>query len=134
MIRTPAAAFLVLALSGSYHSLSGVGGTERYACKAPEGALCTSVSGVYANSVQGAFRPAERQLPARVVRTEPVAYGADATCTRTTRQLRTRFGRRSRLRSNPRLLRPGSPRGKTRTAICTNRHLPSMFSSRAAAG
>jgi len=32
--------------------MSGLGGTPSYACKAPEGVLCTSVAGVYANSLQ----------------------------------------------------------------------------------
>jgi len=75
MIRTLAAVVLALALSGCASSLSGVGGAERYACKAPEGALCTSVSGVYANSIHGAFRPTERQLP-RAPSAPPAAYGA----------------------------------------------------------
>lgn len=44
---------LVVALSGCATNLSGVGGTQRYACKAPVGALCTSVSGVYANALHG---------------------------------------------------------------------------------
>ena len=37
-------------LGGCASSLSGVGGTPSYACKAPIGAQCTSVSGVYANA------------------------------------------------------------------------------------
>ena len=37
-------------LSGCASSLSGVGGAQSYACKAPIGAQCTSVSGVYANT------------------------------------------------------------------------------------
>ena len=37
-------------LGGCASSLSGVGGTQSYACKAPIGAQCTSVSGVYANA------------------------------------------------------------------------------------
>ena len=37
-------------LGGCASALSGVGGTEGYACKAPIGAQCTSVSGVYANA------------------------------------------------------------------------------------
>ena len=37
------------ALSGCASSLSGVGSTQGYACKAPVGAQCMSVSGVYAN-------------------------------------------------------------------------------------
>jgi conjugal transfer pilus assembly protein TraV len=59
MIRVSVAAPLIasLALSGCASSLSGVGGTQNYACKAPEGALCTSISGVFANSAQGTLRP-----------------------------------------------------------------------------
>lgn len=38
-----------IVLGGCASVLSGVGGTEGYACKAPIGAQCTSVSGVYAN-------------------------------------------------------------------------------------
>ena len=41
----------LLALSGCASSLSGIGGTQDYACKAPIGSLCTSVSGVYANAL-----------------------------------------------------------------------------------
>jgi conjugal transfer pilus assembly protein TraV len=43
----------VLVLSGCASNLSGIGGTPTYACKAPAGAQCTSVSGVYANAGQG---------------------------------------------------------------------------------
>lgn len=39
-----------IVLGGCASALSGVGGTESYACKAPIGAQCTSVSGVYANA------------------------------------------------------------------------------------
>jgi len=39
-----------IVLGGCASALSGVGGTEGYACKAPIGAQCTSVSGVYANA------------------------------------------------------------------------------------
>jgi conjugal transfer pilus assembly protein TraV len=37
-------------LTGCASSLSGVGSTENFACKAPIGAQCTSISGVYANA------------------------------------------------------------------------------------
>ncbi|MEK7838640.1 MAG: hypothetical protein AAB328_11750, partial [candidate division NC10 bacterium] len=59
MNRAPVASPLLfaLALSGCASTLSGVGGADGYACKAPEGALCTSVSGVYANSAQGMPKP-----------------------------------------------------------------------------
>jgi len=53
MIRTAFITLLTLGLSGCASSLSGVGGTQNYACKAPIGALCTSVSGVYANALHG---------------------------------------------------------------------------------
>jgi len=38
-----------IVLGGCASALSGIGGTQSYACKAPIGAQCTSVSGVYAN-------------------------------------------------------------------------------------
>jgi len=44
----------LLGLGGCASNLSGIGGTPTYACKAPAGAQCTSVSGVYANAGQGA--------------------------------------------------------------------------------
>jgi conjugal transfer pilus assembly protein TraV len=54
--QIPAAGLAVVAmttaltLGGCASTLSGVGGAENYACKAPVGAQCTSVSGVYANA------------------------------------------------------------------------------------
>jgi conjugal transfer pilus assembly protein TraV len=77
MIRATIAPLLAaaLVLSGCASSMSGVGGTDSYACKAPEGALCTSVSGVYANSVQGTPQP--MKAPAKVVPpAAPAIYGA----------------------------------------------------------
>lgn len=53
MIRIAQTALLMLTLSGCASTLSGVGGTQNYACKAPVGALCMSVSGVYANALHG---------------------------------------------------------------------------------
>ncbi len=73
MIRTVLSIALAASLAGCASSLSGIGGTESYACKAPEGALCTSVSGVYANSVHGT----PRALSAPAAKTAPTAsYGA----------------------------------------------------------
>lgn len=51
---------LLAALSGCASNLSGLGGVPGYACKAPIGSQCTSVSGVYANSLDAeitAFAP-----------------------------------------------------------------------------
>jgi len=49
-IATTTALAATVVLAGCASSLSGVGGTQGYACKAPIGAQCTSVSGVYANA------------------------------------------------------------------------------------
>lgn len=51
-------ACLALSLTGCMN-LSGLGGSSDYACKAPDGVTCTSVSGTYANAVQD-------NLPAQV--------------------------------------------------------------------
>ena len=52
-----------IVLSGCASSLSGVGGTQSYACKAPTGAQCTSVSGVYANANPFITRGLQEALP-----------------------------------------------------------------------
>ena len=83
-------------LGGCAASLSGVGGTQSYACKAPIGAQCTSVSGVYANANAGtnsdlvasramheALRPqgllAMPSIPVPPQRTLPASTGAIST-------------------------------------------------------
>jgi conjugal transfer pilus assembly protein TraV len=100
MNRTALAPLLLTALmlAGCASTLSGVGGVDGYACKAPEGAMCTSVSGIYANSAQSMPRPATpsaQKLPSN----EPVAYGATPLAPGRT------AAASSSLRSNPRLLR-----------------------------
>ena len=67
----------VLTLSGCASTLSVVGGADGYACKAPEGAMCTSVSGVYANSKQGTPKPAKPVEKAPAPAT-PAIYGASS--------------------------------------------------------
>lgn len=52
----------VLALSGCI-SFSGLGGDSKYACKAPDGVTCDSVSGTYANAVANNL-PGQRKYPA----------------------------------------------------------------------
>lgn len=49
----------MLALSGC-SNLSGLGGGSKYACKAPEGVACDSVSGTYANALHNKL-PSQRQ-------------------------------------------------------------------------
>jgi conjugal transfer pilus assembly protein TraV len=100
MNRTALAPLLLMALTlaGCASTLSGVGGADGYACKAPEGAMCTSVSGIYANSAQGMLKPA-KPSEQNSTTTAPASYGATPLAT----------GRHaaasSSLRSNPRVLR-----------------------------
>ena len=90
---------VALALSGCASTLSGVGGADGYACKAPEGAMCTSVSGVYSNTAQGLQKPAqpaEKKSPPAV----PALYGATSIAPG-----RPAPAPSSSIRSNPRVLR-----------------------------
>lgn len=59
MIR-PVLALAVSVALGGCGSMSGLGGSSEFACQAPEGVVCTSVSGVYATSLAGAL-PAQRE-------------------------------------------------------------------------
>ena len=88
-----------LTLSGCASTLSGVGGADGYACKAPEGALCTSVSGVYANSVSG--MPKETKPPGKNAAVDaPAIYGATSIAPG-----RPASASGISIRSNPRVLR-----------------------------
>lgn len=66
-----AAAMMLFALGGCASSMSGVGGTDGYACKAPEGAMCTSISGVYANTRESARAAQTRSAPPLPTRPTP---------------------------------------------------------------
>lgn len=65
---------LAIALGGCASNLSGLGGAPAYACKAPVGAQCTSVSGVYANALLGMAvvpnPPASNSVSASTVETK----------------------------------------------------------------
>lgn len=50
MLKPVTVTFFVSMLTGCV-SLSGIGGSSSFSCKAPEGVMCDSISGVYANSV-----------------------------------------------------------------------------------
>jgi conjugal transfer pilus assembly protein TraV len=52
MSRFAATAALLALLQAGCSSMSGLSGSSSYACKAPEGVGCDSVSGTYANAVQ----------------------------------------------------------------------------------
>jgi conjugal transfer pilus assembly protein TraV len=120
MIRVNVAAPLIaaLALSGCASSLSGVGGTQNYACKAPEGALCTSISGVFANSVQGTARPtafptnqpANKPPAARPAAASAATFAAESATSRATPLVPSRSTTpsvpdRPAMRANARVLR-----------------------------
>jgi len=93
------ALIFALALSGCASTLSGVGGADGYACKAPEGALCTSVSGVYANTAQGMPKPS-KSLEHQSQTATPVIYGATSIAPD-----RSAAMSGGPIRSNPRVLR-----------------------------
>ena len=58
------AACLVLPL-GACMSMSGLGGDSKYACKAPDGVACDSVSGTYANTLHNNLPSQQAQRSAR---------------------------------------------------------------------
>ena len=83
-LRLMAIAAMGSLAAGCASTLSGLGGAQTYACKAPEGVLCTSVAGVYANSLQNNLpsQRTEKRTPdpagnvATVPRAAPVANSA----------------------------------------------------------
>ena len=73
-------------LGGCASTMSGLGGEGSYACKAPVGSQCTSVSGVYANSIHGqppaSALPKPADPPAKTpASAPPIASGASPTAT-----------------------------------------------------
>lgn len=64
----------MLALSGCM-SMSGLGGDSKYACKAPDGVTCDSVSGTYANAVANNL-PSQRKRQA-VRSAEPCSWAEE---------------------------------------------------------
>lgn len=97
---TGAAVVFAGSLSGCASVISGIGGSERYACKAPEGVTCTSVSGAYANVTHG--MPQATQLPAAKRPSPPTFYGATSIAPG---GAGSSTATAARIRSNPRLLR-----------------------------
>ena len=92
-------------LGGCASTMSGLGGEGSYACKAPVGSQCTSVSGVYANSIHGqppaSALPKPADPPAKThASAPPVAAGASPTTT-----ARAADKSPASLRSQPRVLR-----------------------------
>lgn len=68
----------MLALSGC-SNLSGVGGDSKYACKAPEGVACDSVSGTYANALHNNLPSQRQQQPVDASTTPSAPSSSTAT-------------------------------------------------------
>ena len=69
------AILLLLPTLSACVNLAGLEGKSEFACKAPDGVVCTSVSGVYANALAGAL-PAQQsqdQEQAKATRADAVA-------------------------------------------------------------
>lgn len=88
----------IATLTGCASTLSGLGGTDKYACKAPDGVLCTSVAGVYANSVQN-------NLPSQRIEKPPAATALQSTPPARTALAPMPAVEGTALRSTPRILR-----------------------------
>lgn len=99
---TRAASLAGIGLLSGCMNLSGLSGGSSYACKAPDGVTCQSVSGTYANAVADNL-PAQRQ---RAV-APPVAAAATAAAASTAGTLRAEPipSSATPLRSAPRILR-----------------------------
>ncbi len=54
-------AISLLLTLGACMNMSGLGGDSKYACKAPDGVACDSVSGTYANAVHNNLPSQQRQ-------------------------------------------------------------------------
>lgn len=92
----------IVSLAGCM-SLSGLSGNSSYACKAPDGVTCQSVSGTYANAVAN-------NLPAQRTRAMPTAAPAaappsSAASAPTVRNASADAAQALPLRSAPRILR-----------------------------
>lgn len=60
----------LLGLLSGCTNMSGVGGGSKYACKAPEGVACDSVSGTYANALHNNL-PSQRQSGETSTQSQP---------------------------------------------------------------
>lgn len=88
----------IATFAGCASTMSGLGGTDKYACKAPDGVVCTSVAGVYANSVQN-------NLPSQRIEKLPAATATPATPFARTALAPKPAGDGTAIRSTPRILR-----------------------------
>ncbi len=102
----------LLVLGGCASSLSGLGSPDGYACKAPIGAQCSSVSGVYANadsflaaSLAAASLPPQGLPDAPTRKTDPALTGQTVAAASGLRTARASASIAAPLRSSARVLR-----------------------------
>jgi len=88
-------------LGGCASTMSGLGGEGSYACTAPVGSQCTSVSGVYANSIHGQPPASALPKPAK----GPASTATVATTASASIPAPGLGGPQKALRSQPRVLR-----------------------------
>ncbi len=87
------AILLLLPTLSACVNLAGLEGKSEFACKAPDGVVCTSVSGVYANALAGALHAQQSQVQSQnpdqakatreAVEGEPKPYAATVSVTST---------------------------------------------------
>ena len=53
---------MALSVTGCASNLTGLDGDSKYACQAPEGVRCDSMSGTYHNALRGNL-PSQRRAP-----------------------------------------------------------------------
>ena len=103
IVALPGLLATLATVSGCMSLMSGLGGSESLSCKAPEGVVCTSVSGVYANAATIAAKAAPQAIPASPAIPDIAAlYSANAVALSKDKPA-TPSG--SAVRSNPRVLR-----------------------------
>jgi len=82
------AILLLLPTLSACVNLAGLEGNSEFACKAPDGVVCTSVSGVYTNARAGALPAQQSQAQAKAPHADagegdPKPYGATVSVTST---------------------------------------------------
>lgn len=71
-----------LLVLGGCSNLSGLGGGSKYACKAPEGVACDSVSGTYANALHNNLPSQRQKQPSEASTTASVPSQSQSTVPR----------------------------------------------------
>ena len=98
-------AISLLLTLGACMNMSGLGGDSKYACKAPDGVACDSVSGTYANAVHNNLPSQQRQRSATTQQEESNGKRPTDAARATTSVAASDAATPSPLRSQARVLR-----------------------------